>query len=69
MITRKSIEYTKLLAICIGPYESFIIDERNVHTDEEIMAFKDKYANEGVIVFAVHIKSPQCDIINFSNKN
>lgn len=69
MITRKSIEYTKLLAICIGPYESFIIDERNAHTDEEIMAFKDKYANEDVIVFAVHIKPPQCDVINFSNKN
>ena len=69
MIARKSIEYTKLLAICIGPYESFIIDERNVHTDEEIMAFKDKYANEDVIIFAVHIKSPPCDIIDFVKKN
>lgn len=69
MIGRKGTEYTKLIAICIGHYESFIIDEHNVYTDEEIIEFKNKYNMEDVLVFAVHIKSPQCDIIDFTNKN
>lgn len=69
MIERKGVEYTKLLAICIGHYESFIIDERNVCTDEEIIAFKDKYDMDDILVFAVHIKSPQDNAVDFSNKN
>lgn len=69
MIERKDVEYTKLLAICIGHYESFIIDERNVCTDEEIIVFKDKYDMNDVLVFAVHIKSPQRNTVYFSNKN
>ena len=69
MICRKDVEYTKLLAICISHYESFIIDERNVCTDEEIIAFKNKYDMDDVLVFAVHIKSPQRNTVDFSSKN